>query len=165
MPRVTGVASHLARPVLGVDDEDSGRRDGEVIDVAAAPRHAAIVKQDRRPALDPLLQGFSDGRLACGAPTESGLVLRLPAHGEQGIADDRVRCARPRLALDLAALVSRVPRAPRPTLGARRVDHGVPSARVALKARDTLLRRVPPRLDARVQATPTCGARVGSTKT
>jgi hypothetical protein len=40
----------LARPVFGVDYVDAGRRDGNVIDVAAPARHPPAVQRDERRA-------------------------------------------------------------------------------------------------------------------
>jgi hypothetical protein len=62
--------------VLGVDDVDAGRRDDEVVDVAATAGHAAVVQHDDAVG-GPAPQRLGDRDLSVLAAPEGELMLRF----------------------------------------------------------------------------------------
>ena len=89
----------LPRDVLGVDDVHAGRRDREMIDVAAAAWHATVVEDDRAALRGPALERPRDRLLADRPAEERSLVSGRASDSEQQPADVRMSAADARFAV------------------------------------------------------------------
>jgi hypothetical protein len=91
-PEQRPVDLDLSRVRLGVNHKHTRGCDRDVIDVSAAPGHAAIVKNDRGALSGSPIERFADRNLAKFARSERGLVRRCVLEPKQESADVTV-CA------------------------------------------------------------------------
>jgi hypothetical protein len=152
---------------LGVNHKHAGRRDRDVIDVPASPRHAPVVKDDRRAFSRPPVERFADCDLTEFARPEQDLVLWRVLKPEQESADVVVRATDARLATGPAPLVltpsagAWVP--PLEQVGLLRV-RGLTCTPMACETGDRLGAGVPPGLGARIDAGAAQDADIRSTE-
>ena len=104
-PEPGGADLDLALPVFGVDDPDAGRCDGEVVDISAATRHAAVVPRDDAVRVGSNHQRVSDRPFGKRTLVEGGFMLRRVLEGEKQSADAGVSLPRALFAIAPTALV------------------------------------------------------------
>jgi len=90
--------------VLGVDDVNAGRRDDEVVNVAATAGHAAVVQQDDAFG-GPAPQRLGDRDLSMLAAPESELMLRFALQGQEQAPNVRMCRSRALLTITASAFV------------------------------------------------------------
>ena len=105
----------LALPVFGVDDPHAGRRDRDVVDVAAAARHPAIVQRDDSVGVGASRERVGDGPFRERALLKRRFMLRGATESEDQAPDTRVGAPRAvsRLRLRCSCSRNRPPRAVR----------------------------------------------------
>jgi hypothetical protein len=130
--------SDPAAVALGVDDGDARRADGDVVDVAPASRHSAVVQEDHASFARPPLELVGKLDLCFCSARPGALVPRLAAHRQHYAAEHSEPLADARLAIRPSTLVlAPCARACLRRRRRRRLDLAVEAARVpALRVPD-----------------------------